>query len=113
MPRPLSSARYIVPSVTSAKAEEEWLGDEDISKIEPLVQAPDYMSITWLASKTTLYGDRHMPSSGVKGTFYVGQGATFVVYRTRERSNGVSYAIKRPIISFGSEADDEHTLRQL
>jgi serine/threonine protein kinase len=109
----LSSARYIVPSVTSTKAEEEWLRDEEISKIEPLVQAPDYLSITWLASKTRVYGERHIPSSGIKGTFYVGQGATFVVYRTRERSNGISYVIKRPIISFGADTDEEHTLRQL
>lgn len=113
MPRPLSSARYISSSASSVDAEEDWLRDEEFSKIETVDHIPDYLSITWLASKLTVYGQKHMSASGLKGTFYVGQGATFIVYRTRKSSNGKSYAIKRPIISFGRDKDETQTFRQL
>src|SRR5204862_7262383 len=51
MPRPLSSARYIVPSATPSEAEEARIRDEETGQLEPVVQAPDYLSITWLASR--------------------------------------------------------------
>jgi serine/threonine protein kinase len=113
MPRPLSSSRYLRRRQREAEVKRNSKKDTTRSTIDPLTSAPSYLSIIWLASKVTNYGQSHMSSSGVKGHFYIGQGATFVVYRSLPSQVGNDYAIKRPIITFGANQGEKDTLKQL
>jgi len=112
MPRRLdSSSRYLYQTLADVTAEQEWLANGDIAKIEPLATPPDYISITWLASKIGLYNESHPNPTAIKGTFFIGHGATFSVYRA-EYSNKV-YAVMQPRLVFEYAQDDAHTMRQL
>jgi serine/threonine protein kinase len=114
MPRPLSSDRYLdahtlAPQLQALSIKDGGHG----TKLEPLVGRPDYLSITWLASKVNVYGENHLAWTGGNGTtFPVGEGATFAVYRTT-RGRGKVYVLKRPLLLFKKEKDEEDTWRQL
>jgi serine/threonine protein kinase len=112
MPRRFhSSSRYLRQTSAERAAEQERLADGDIAKIEPLTSAPDYVSITWLAGKVGIYGEAHPSATGIKGTFFIGQGATFVVYRATY--SGKVYAVKQPRLVFEYDQDESDTMRQL
>jgi serine/threonine protein kinase len=113
MPRLLSSSRYLRRREHQVEVERDSEKDTNRSTIDPLTSAPTYLSIIWLASKVVNYGQKHIPSSGLKGHFYIGQGATFVVYRSLPSPTGDGYAIKRPIVTFGANQGEKDTLKQL
>ncbi|KAF2474444.1 uncharacterized protein BDR25DRAFT_340904 [Lindgomyces ingoldianus] len=113
MPRPPSSDRYLTPAVSIARAKEESSRAQPATEFEPLFEPPDYLTITWLAGGIRSYSEPHTKVSGLKGTFLVGEGFTFVVYRTRPTKNGEVWAIKQPRLSFAVHGDDASVLRQL
>ncbi|KAM7210796.1 hypothetical protein V8F06_013821 [Rhypophila decipiens] len=80
--------------------------------IEPLTGAPDYLSVTWLASKLQLYGSNHPSSTAIKPAAFLGRGATFTVYRSRPY-RGVVWAVKQPRLVFEYRKGESHTMRQL
>jgi len=112
MPRRFdSSSRYLFQTPDDVTAEQDRLADGDIATIERLTIPPDYVSITWLASKISIYNESHPNATAIKGTFFLGQGATFSVYRAEYKDN--IYAVKQPRLVFEYDRDEKHTMRQL
>jgi serine/threonine protein kinase len=114
MPRRFrSSSRYLRQTSAERVAEQERLANADIAKIEPLTSAPDYLSITWLASKIGIYGEAHpsVATTAIRGTSFIGQGATFSVYRATY--GDMVYAVKQPHLVFDRGRDESDTMRQL
>jgi serine/threonine protein kinase len=111
MPRPPSSDGYVQTPDLKAQVGALRLEErKELPKVAPLVGKPDYLSITWLASKVNLYGEvGHLSSSGTKATFAVGEGATFAVYRMQDQKR----VIKRPLLLFQQNQGEEHVFRQL
>jgi serine/threonine protein kinase len=111
MPRPISSDRHI--KIADIETETVALSiKEEATKLQPLRGPPDYLSITWLASRLAVYGElRHLSSGAVKGVFPIGEGATFAVYRTLPRKDIL--VVKRPLLSIQSGTDEKIVFRQL
>lgn len=106
-----SSSRYLHQSPADVAAEQKRLAEGDIARIEPLSAPPDYLSIIWLASKIGLYNEPHPNSTAIKGTFFIGQGATFSVYRAEYKDK--VYAVKQPRLVFEYSQYEAHTMQQL
>ncbi|KAF8247110.1 hypothetical protein K440DRAFT_661597 [Wilcoxina mikolae CBS 423.85] len=116
MPRPISSDRYLTDLGLDAPIGDLQLEEDEFPKLEPLLDKPDFLSITWLASKVKnrLVSGAHMSATGVYATIPIGEGATFSVYRLRRKYRDEAiHVIKRPRQLFEQGKDEEHVFDQL